>query len=242
VHDKDEGVLNHFNLVYATQTKGDMLMQACRYPPYGNQVEHRNLWGQVGGGPPRKPNRGCLGLYKGLTLLGGTPFEDMTEIQAAEIVAAKVDEDEREDRNQFEGANGRAIRTRAMVNIEALMAIQELLGRPVTVHLPGEPETRISKAHERQDGGVNLIWYHHQGRGYLNSWLVKSGETMEWSSSDSESEVDVRDIPWGEDGAEGFWDWSARKQPIPADLLTQILIQKQDGQVVTESQGRPLLV
>mmetsp|Transcript_30050 Transcript_30050/g.61888 ORF Transcript_30050/g.61888 Transcript_30050/m.61888 type:complete len:295 (+) Transcript_30050:2218-3102(+) len=50
------------------------------------------------------------------------------------------------------------------------------------------------------------------------------------------------DIPWGEKGAVGFWDWEERKRPIPRDLLTQILLQKRDNQVVTSTAGRPLLV
>mmetsp|Transcript_59798 Transcript_59798/g.122695 ORF Transcript_59798/g.122695 Transcript_59798/m.122695 type:complete len:293 (-) Transcript_59798:1005-1883(-) len=242
VHDAEEGELNHLHLIHKIQTSGEYLQQACRYPPYVNQSEHAKMWELAKGGPPRKPTRGSLSLYQGLTRLLGTVFAGRSATEAVVLVAEEVDRQEREDRTQFEGTNGREVRTRAMVPIEALLAIQALLGVSVTVHIPGNTPTRMH--HERDEGDeVHLIWFNHCGRGYTDSWMVRRAEQEEDNtSSESESEMDVRDIAWGQQGAEGFWDWEGRKDQIPMDLLTQILHQKQDGQIVTESQGRPLLV
>mmetsp|Transcript_24630 Transcript_24630/g.49923 ORF Transcript_24630/g.49923 Transcript_24630/m.49923 type:complete len:232 (-) Transcript_24630:702-1397(-) len=174
------------------------------------------MWTQAGGGPPRKPVKGSLSLYQGLTRLYGTQFEGLSATAAAEKVAEEVDRQEREDREQFDGKNGREVRTRAMVHIEALLAIHSILRSTVTVHIPGNTPTTMHTAQDK--GEVSLIWFHHGGRGYTDSWVVRGAEhRAEASSSDSDSEEDVRDIPWGQTGSEGFWDWEARKNQIPKD-------------------------
>mmetsp|Transcript_29285 Transcript_29285/g.59997 ORF Transcript_29285/g.59997 Transcript_29285/m.59997 type:complete len:597 (-) Transcript_29285:57-1847(-) len=224
VHDKEEGELNHLHVIHKTQTKGEFLTQACNFPPYANQREHEVMWAATGAGPPRKPVKGGLGLYQGLTGIKDSPLSALSATAAAEKVADEVDRQEREDcetrETLFEGEKGQAVRTRAVVHIEALLAIKELLDSPITIHIPGDTPTEMRSGNESSDTMVHLIMYHHQSRGYANSWMVRQCDTRSATgSSESDSEEDNGDKEWGAAGAEGFWDWEERRRPIPRDRV-----------------------
>mmetsp|Transcript_62390 Transcript_62390/g.129507 ORF Transcript_62390/g.129507 Transcript_62390/m.129507 type:complete len:542 (+) Transcript_62390:2207-3832(+) len=234
VNDTGEGELNHLHVAYSAQTKGEQLTRFLGYPPYGNQTEHNRMWEQAGTGPPRHHLRGGLGLYQALATIPGTELTGRTSQEVANRVADEVDEQEREDRVcrglEFDGDNSNIIRQRAGVHVEALLAIKELLQRPMRLHFLGLDPIEMKKVEDNSEDMVTVIWYHHGGRGYADSWKVYIPQEteMEDSEPDSEEETDPRDIPWGEKGAIGFWDWEERKRPIPKDpefiMLDRILI------------------